>query len=785
MPKHNRVARCRFDRISMTALGLALMATVATPAAAQDAGEQVGAEQDSQGPQIADIVVTAQRRDSTVQDTSAAISAFSAESIETARILSFEDLAGQATSLSFTALSPIDQEFNIRGITNTRLDSPSADQSIGIFVDDVYVGRSGLFNFDMYDIERVEVVRGPQGVLLGRNVVGGAISIYSARPEADTGGSLAVSYGNYNEKLARGHITGTISGPLTGRLSFQYRNRDGFNKDLLHDVDLDDIDSIQFRGQLMVEPEDSDFTARLVFDYTKDDSNGFHSVAIDGPAAGSGPWSAARAAIGTIRGRPLKLREGLPEWPRYKGDTADTPQQLNREAWGLSLRMDQGLGGFGTLSSITGYRKGEAFNVYDQTGIGPDNGFGVISPTLFTFPVNEDEDIRQFSQELRVVSEEQSDRGFDWIFGAYYQHDKVTKIDRFWAEVPLTVLTTLSGESRWNNRATNESYAFFGQLGYRFSPQLRIVAGVRYSKDRKGGTVTGIATEGGDKFNPNDQVALTPLAGTFREGQSFTARYSDSWSEITPQATIEFKPNDDMLFYGTFSTGYKGGGFEDDPANAAAAVSSYDPETVTSFEIGGKVDLFDRRLRLNVALFDMKYKNLQVTQTSAACLCNITDNAADAKIQGIEAEATVAVATGLTLSGGLTLLDTKYIAFIDSLGNDNSGNFLQRTPKAQWNVAADFVTDIGDWSDALRFNVNYSHQARLFWAPDNLQREDGYGQLGGRVSFTPGNGDITFSLWGRNLTNTLYRTNIIAFFGDEVSRLGAPRQYGAEVSVKF
>ena len=158
------------------------------------------------------------------------------------------------------------------------------------------------------------------------------------------------------------------------------------------------------------------------------------------------------------------------------------------------------------------------------------------------------------------------------------------------------------------------------------------------------------ATEGGDKFNPNDQVALTPLAGTFREGQSFTARYSDSWSEITPQATIEFKPNDDMLFCGTFSTGYKGGGFEDDPANAAAAVSSYDPETVTSFEIGGKLDLFDRRLRLNVALFDMKYKNLQVTQTSAVCLCNITDNAADAKIQGIEAEATVAVATGLTLS---------------------------------------------------------------------------------------------------------------------------------------
>lgn len=780
MLKHNHIARGRFNHISVTALGLALAAAVASPAAAQDA-----APQDSDGPQIADIVVTAQRRDSTVQDTSAAISAFGGESLEVARILSLEDLAGAATSLSFTSLSPLDQEFNIRGITNTRLDSPSADQSIGIFVDDVYVGRSGLFNFDMYDIERVEVVRGPQGVLLGRNVVGGAISIYSARPQAETGGSFTASYGNFDEKLARGHITGTISGPLTGRLSFQYRNRNGFNRDILHNIDLDNVDSAQFRGQLMVAPDDTDFTARLVFDYTKDKSNGFHSVAIDGPAAGSGPWSAARVAIGNIRGRPLGIRESLPEFPRYKGDTADTPQQLNREAWGLSLRIDQGLAGLGTLSSVTGYRRGNAFNVYDQTGIGPDNGFGVISPTLFTFPVNERENIRQFTQELRVVSEEQTERGFDWIFGAYYQNDKVSKVDRFWAEVPLPALRTLSGESQWNNLATNESYAFFAQLGYRFSPQLRVVAGIRYSKDRKSGRVTGIAVEGGDKFNPTDLVALTPLAGTFTEGQSFNARYSDSWSEVTPQATLEFKPNDDMLFYGTFSTGYKGGGFEDDPANAAAAVSSYDPETVRSFEIGGKVDLFDRRLRLNIALFDMKYQNLQVTQTSAACLCNITDNAADAKIQGVEAEATVAVATGLTLTGGLTLLDTEYIAFIDSLGVNNSGNFLQRTPKAQWNVAADFVTDIGDWSDALRLNVNYTHQARLFWAPDNLQREGGYGQLGGRMSFTPGNGNITFSLWGRNLTNTLYRTNIIAFFGDEVSRLGAPRQYGAEISVKF
>ena len=162
---------------------LALVAAMAaaSPAQAQDATSDESAASQSNENQLTTIVVTAQRREASVQDTSAAISAFSGDALEENRTLSFEDLAGQATSLSFTALSPLDQEFNIRGITNTRLDSPSADQSVGIFVDDVYVGRSGLFNFDLFDVDRVEVVRGPQGVLLGKNVVGGAISIYSAR----------------------------------------------------------------------------------------------------------------------------------------------------------------------------------------------------------------------------------------------------------------------------------------------------------------------------------------------------------------------------------------------------------------------------------------------------------------------------------------------------------------------------------------------------------------------------------------------------------------------------
>lgn len=763
-----------WNRVSVSALALAMVASL--PAAAQEVAQ-------ADGPQLGEIVVTAQRRLSTVQDAPLAISAYGSAEIEAQRTLSFEDLAGSATSLSFTALSPLDQEFNIRGITNTRLDSPSADQSIGIFTDDVYVGRSGLFNFDLYDIERVEVVRGPQGVLLGRNVVGGALSIISAAPKFDPGGALNVSYGAFDELLVRGHVTGGITNALAARVSFQFRNRDGYNRDILHDIDLDDINSKQLRAQLLFAPEDSDFRARLIFDYTDDKSNGFHSVAIDGPAAGSGPWSAARLAIGQRRGVPLGLRESLPEWPRYAGDTADTPQQLSRTAWGTSLRLDKGLGDIATISSITGYRWGKAFNVYDQTGIGPDNGFGVISPTLFSFPVNERERIKQFSQEIRIVSE-RKETGFEWIIGAYYQKDTVTKIDRFWAEVPAPV-PTLSGESRWDNEARNRSYAFFGEVGYRFSPALRVVAGVRYANDRKEGTVTGLAVRTGDKFNPGDITPLTPLGAEFRQGGGFTTAYGQSWSEITPQVTAEFKPTEDFLFYATYSTGYKGGGFEDDPANAAAARQGYDPETVDNYEIGAKLDLFDNRFRFNIAAFKMRYKNLQVTQTNQDCLCNITDNAADAKIRGIEIEAQAALTSWLTLNGAYSVLDTEYVDFIDSLGRDSSGNFLQRTPKWQYSVGANLNTDLFGWKDGLAANVSYNRQGMLFWAPDNLQTEAPYGQLNARISLSPDEGNTTISVWGRNITDTVYRTNIIAFFGDEVSRLGAPATWGVEVGFKF
>ncbi|WP_417450326.1 TonB-dependent receptor [Kordiimonas sp.] len=767
---------------SFVAVMTALLASSATYAG-QTADTGI-AEQDAETvSRLEEIVITSQRREVGLQDSALAVSAVTGATLEKDRIYNYSDLARSVASLSYTENSPLDQEFNIRGITNTRLDAPSADQSIGIFVDDVYVGRSGLLNADFYDIERVEVVRGPQGVLLGRNVVGGAISIITAKPQQEGVAHMTFGYGNYNAVHASGYVTGGLSDSVSGRFSFQARHHDGYNRDVLHERDLDNLDSIQMRGQLMFTPDDSDFQARLIIDYMKDSSNGIHRVAIPDPNnPGANPWSTTRAFIAANREGGLDIRESLPEHPRYKGDSFDTPQGHDREAFSITLNMEKPLGDDMVLTSITGYRSGDATGVYDQSGAGPDSGFGVISPFAFSFPVNEEEDIKQISQELRLTSD-YADSKFDWIVGAYFQHDKVDKFDKYWGEIPFP-LPTISGESHWDNVGKTTNYAAFAQAGYQFAEAWKLTAGVRYSHDKKTGTVTGTAIETGDQFNPDDPVSLTPIVGLL-EGESFTTDYGESWSEVTPQAILEFTPTTDIMLYASAAKGYKGGGFEDTPANATAAQIAYDPETVTSFELGMKWEFLDGRARLNTAAFSMDYKNLQVTQTDDGCLCNITDNAADATIRGVETELQFVVTDALFLWAAGTLLDTEYKDFIDGNGLDNSGGNLQRTPNYQFNVGAELTTDFMDMSDALSMRVNYSQQGKLYWLPDNFQYEDSYGLLDARISLSPADANWTFSVWGKNLTNTLYRTNIIAFLGDEVSTLGTPRTYGFELSLDF
>ncbi|QIB65274.1 TonB-dependent receptor [Kineobactrum salinum] len=742
---------------------------------------------------LEEVVVTAQRRERGLQDSPIAVTAVTGDTLRAGNILSYADLARSAAGVSFSEGSPLDQELNIRGVVSVRIDSPTSDPSIGVFIDNVYIGRTGQLNTDFFDIERVEIIRGPQGVLLGKGVVGGALSIVTAAPEQEAGGAISVSAGNYGDFKSYGHLTGALSEDLSGRLSYQMQNRDGFAKDILNNRDLEDKRSDQFRAQLLYQPDGGDFMARLVVDYSQDESNGIHRLGenINPDLAGTKSFSRGRAVVAAARGG-LSRRESLSTHPTFVGDTDPTPQFLERESWAVSLNIEKGLGENMTLASVTGYRSGESDSLYSQTGIDPRNPYNLADmtvPLVFDSVVAEFEDFEQFSQEFNLSWDNESSR-WEGLVGLYYQHTPIEKNDRFRGysqpavfEPPIFA-PTLSGESNWFNKGTTDTYAAFGQVGFAFTDAIKLTVGGRYTSDEKDGRVRGLAAATGDFFNPDDTVPLTPLSPTFAEGEGYTANYDESWSEFTPQAILEYNPSGDFMAYFNVAKAFKGGGFEDTPANAAAAQISFDPETVTSYELGAKIDFWDGRARVNAAAYYMDYVDLQVTQTNAECLCNITDNAADAEVRGVELEVQLALTRELRLFGAASWNDNEYQNFVDSLGVDNSGNRLQRTPEHQFNLGFDYTTDFMNRADALNIYMNYAYQGDFKWDPDNITEEPSYGLLDGRISYSP-NETLTISAYGKNITNEQYRVFVINFFGDEVASLGAPRTYGLEVVARF
>ncbi len=799
-------------------------------------------------PTLETVTVTAQRRETDLQTTPVAISAYGGETLVENKIFTVNDLANSVPAFSLTALTPLDAELNIRGITNTRLDSPTADPSVGTFVDGVYMGRTGDLNYDFYDLERIEVIRGPQGVLLGKNVVGGALSVITAKPTFEPSGNVLLSYGNYNSALISGYVNGGLNDSWAARASFQGRQHDGYAEDILHHRDVEDLESYQARVQFLYGPDGSRFRGRIAFDYNHDETNGLNTIAVAGGTTScetsylrtncTRPWSNLRAYLGLT-----DPRKNVAQSIQYAGQPRIN-QFMERDGFGVVLDLELDAGAF-TFNSLTGYKDGEGQQVYDQTGAGPEAlgwdtaqwaqyiafinaRFGTRPATsnngqfLFAQPVGEDADVQQFSQEFRFTSD-MPDSRFDWIAGVYVKSDDISKVDRFIGENFLgsvipggnNPLSTLSGENRWVNDGKIENYAGFAQFGFKFTDTLKLSVGARYTHDKKEGHVSGLVVATGDRFSPNDpranvtieSLCRTPTGGVvsptpaaclppnqwiFSAGTGFQTDYSETWSEVTPQATLEWAATDTLFLYATVAEGFKGGGFDDTPANVAQATTPFDPETARNYEIGVKADFLDNRMRLNADVFYMDYKDLQVTQTNAACLCNITDNAASAEIKGVEAEFQFAASEQLRFSLSGSYVDATYEDFLESAINpstgtrlDSSGNRLQRTPETQLTGGIDYSMAVGQLGEALNFRVSYTYQGDMFWATDNIAKEDAYGLLDVRVALSPPSSPWSVALWGKNVTDELYRVNIISFFGEEVSQFAAPRTYGADFSWKF
>lgn len=725
-----------------TAIAAALIGSLGAPAAlAQQAPQRA-----DRGAVLENIVVTARKLEENLQDVPIAITALSSDRLTEWQITDLSQITGRVPSLTFQSQNSLESEIFIRGVGSVRLNGATADASVGTFLDEIYLGRRGSATPPIFDLERVEVLRGPQGTLFGKNVVGGAISLITAKPQFEKGGSFNASYGNYNTLLTGGHVTGQLGENSAGRLAFYQNSRDGYARNIVRGEDMEDLEAYALRGSWLWNINER-VTLNVSADASKDSSGGPSRRSVDNPTVpGFGPVTPNLATNN----------------PRHNQSPFN--QYAKKETYGITARLDVDLS-FGDLVYLSSVRRGEGDVRWTQAGTGS-------PPSLTSSTLTQSEENTGITQEIRISSPQ--DQRFRWIGGLYYLDDDTRRTSRNTADSflpggPGSLRDILDGDNMYIQRGVSRNYAAFGELAYDITDDFKITVGARYTVDKKDWDVDAVEFSFGP---PGSILSTAPLLGPF------SVSTNDTWRELTPKATAEWRFQEGKLAYGSISKGFKGGGWQAGAANEIAASTPYDPETAWTYEIGLKADFFDNRVRMNLAAFYTDFEDLQVELLDDVNLVLVVANASDAKIKGIEGEFQVRAHEYVTLFASGSILDAKYKDYIDPLrGSDFSDNRMQRTPRYQYNLGADFSMPMRNNLD-LTANVEYMYQDDMFFQPDNTNFVPGYGLLDARIGVAAADGSWSLQAFGRNLNDELYRISSIPFIGDEFSLFGPPRTYG-------
>jgi iron complex outermembrane recepter protein len=705
---------------------------------------------------LEEVIVTAQKREENVQTVPVAVSVFSEEAIRQSQILTMDDVARQAPGFTVTNYNPVTPQPFMRGVGSSPSDAGS-DASVGVFIDGVYAGRAGGYRADLFDVERVEVLRGPQGTLFGRNVAGGALNIFTNKPSRDFGANLEVTGGNYSLVEARGMVTGSIAPELDGRLAFATRERDGHTDNTVTGSELRDEDNKSVRGRLLWAPSEV-LTALFTADYSEDDYVGPAARNYVGPDP-AGILAGINPLLGALA--PLLLPSSEDEYDVEAGVDGVSEREMSSATMQLDWDLD-----IGTLTAISSYRESDYYFFDDLLGLAFDPASG-LDPLLTT---DADEESSQFSQEIRLNS---VDGEMEWTVGLYYLYEDVERLERF---------TPLGSPVAYDQDSNTTSYAAFGQLTYPFSDVLSVTLGGRYSYDEKDFDLTAEGTEiGFGLLTPSPE---DPAAGAV----GFTSSDDDSWTNFSPSVSLEYTPDDNNFIYLTVSQGYKSGGYNGNSTNEVAGRTPFSEEQVTNYEAGIKTDFLDRKARLNVAAFYMDYEDLQVFITSAETTAGLfVDNAAEADISGFEAE--------FFYSPNDDLLLTLTYAYLDAeLGQNDipeadDGNTLTRSPEHAASAAAQYSISI-DGVGELTLRADYTWQDKIYFLLNNpeLSAQESYGLLNSRISLQSDDG-WELALWAKNIADEDYWVHAIdPSYGSDLASSGIqgdPRMYGATVRYQW
>ncbi|MEZ0242284.1 MAG: TonB-dependent receptor [Sphingomonas sp.] len=704
--------------------GAAFAALTSVPAFAQDTPTD-----DTQASEGYDgeIVVTARRREESLQDVPIAVTAFSGAALEQNGALDITDIAATTPNVTLEVSRGTNSTLSafIRGVGQQ---DPVAgfEAGVGIYVDDVYLNRPQAAVLDIYDVERIEVLRGPQGTLYGRNTVGGAVKYVTRRLDNDPHISLRGAYGSYNQAdvvvsgstpLAEGFKLGAA----LARLS-----RGGFGDNLT--TGQANYNKDVWAGRMTVEYSDDTSFVRLSGDYTHDKSNtrGGH-----------------RLIPGIATATPV-----LTDVFDSQGGLLDPKQDV--VSYGGSLFVEVKPLDWLTLRSITGYRRDDSATPIDFDALASVN---VDVPAYYNN--------KQFSQEGQILID--SD-GFNGLIGVYYLDATAHTV--FDVRLPGGVTAQTLGDVDTN------TFSVFGDFSYDLSPQFSVSVGGRYTWDNRKAAVLRRTYLGGGSPLFGGTGTLFATTSDFHGDADF--------ARFTPRASVTFRPNDDHTIYASWSRGFKGGGFDPRGQTSACRNTSggactaaevydfmaFDPETVDTYEIGWKATMLDRRLNWAVAVFDSEYTDVQVPGSIGTVVggmqtfIGITTNAAKGRIRGVEFEGSAVLVKGtggsLTYSWSLGYLDAKYLTYIDSRGLNVAANrAIQNTPDWTASSTLTYNVPIGNGDLTISGTASYRGASQQFELRTPMLDQPAYTLFDANIVWDIDD-HFSIGLHGRNLTDKHY-----------------------------
>ena len=736
------------------------------------------------GQSLDEVTVTATRRAESIQDVPVSVTSVSADIMEKVGITDVEDLTALVPNFEINS-SPVIPNLYIRGLGGGL--THSIEQSVGRFVDDVYIGRSVLNLHPFMDVASVEVLRGPQGTLFGKNTAAGAMIMRTNDPTQDFDAGLNVSYGSYETTGGVTEVNGFVSGGLServsGRVAFLYKDRDGFYRNLSTPGGPDGAQREDYGVQGKLRFDVSDATTinlkASYMEYEEDGSDVAEMAVIGGPPL---PFWQARWTDSGVTNAD-EFTAGL-DWNVYYNcaeafSTAEAGNvsigawcpMRDMESTNVTFDVEHEIeaGSIKFIAAIQDYEYVHRFH-------GLDGGFGNF------FRAERAEEFDTFSSELRFTSE--AGGSFDYIAGIYYEDSEIKRRQDSDLNVGLFGGPFIREHEPWSQQT--ESFAVFGQARYQFTDRVTGLLGARYSDETKDFAIERFYTPyGSDSPILNQDINLRTE--------------SRSEDKFTPAATLQFSVNDDVNIFATVSRGHKTGGFSD-RIDSQDAPLQFDAEVIDAIELGMKASWLDNAVTLNLTLFNMDIEGLQLATQTPGSLGDdfVVGNAADSTSQGFEAELNWALSEAFWFGLNYAYTDATYDEFIGSASCapefvnsdgdcDLSGQPLQFAPKNKAAAYLDYFADeaIGGWDFGARVDVSYTDDQYTDVSLQDWSLSEAHNMLGASLRLVSPDENITLSLIGRNLGNEKVNAWSAAAGPNTISTMAPPRLLTLKLGMRF